>query len=124
MVSFSGPFLYLAGIFPESKQTEQIVFITAMKEKGNLRIKPDIDELTGEERGVKRLLVLHNDDIHTFDFVIDTLIEICELEVVQAEQCTYLVHYKGKCDVKKGSYHYLKPYKQGLIDRGLNATID
>ena len=95
-----------------------------MKEKDNLKVKPDIDELTGEERGEKRFLVLHNDETHTFDFVIDTLIEICELEVVQAEQCTYLVHYKGKCDVKKGSYHYLQPYKRGLIDRGLNATID
>ncbi len=95
-----------------------------MKEKDHLKIKPDIEELTGEEKGEKRFLILHNDDIHTFDYVIDTLIEICELEVVQAEQCTYLVHYKGKCDVKKGTYNYLQPYKQGLIDHGLNATID
>ena len=95
-----------------------------MKEKDNLKIKPDIDELTGEQRGEKKFLILHNDDVHSFDYVIDTLIEVCELEVVQAEQCTYLVHYKGKCDVKKGSVNYLKPYKQGLIDRGLNATID
>jgi ATP-dependent Clp protease adaptor protein ClpS len=46
------------------------------------------------------------------------------MEPVQAEQCTYLVHYKGKCDVKKGAYELLKPYKQGLIERELNATID
>jgi ATP-dependent Clp protease adaptor protein ClpS len=95
-----------------------------MKEKDNLKIKPEIDELTGEEKGEKRFLVLHNDEVHTFDYVIDTLIEICELEIVQAEQCTYLVHYKGKCDVKKGTFNYLRPFKQGLIDRGLNATID
>ena len=94
-----------------------------MKEKDNLKIKPEIDELTGEEKGEKRFLVLHNDEVHTFDYVIDTLIEICELEIVQAEQCTYLVHYKGKCDVKKGTFNYLRPFKQGLIDRGLNATI-
>jgi ATP-dependent Clp protease adaptor protein ClpS len=46
------------------------------------------------------------------------------MEAVQAEQCTFLVHYKGKCDVKKGSYDLLKPYREGLTDRGLNATID
>lgn len=95
-----------------------------MKEKDNLKIKHHIDELTDEGRDEKRFLVLHNDDVHTFDYVIDSLIEVCDLEIVQAEQCTYLVHYKGKCDVKKGSYHFLKPLKQGLTDRGLNATID
>jgi ATP-dependent Clp protease adaptor protein ClpS len=46
------------------------------------------------------------------------------MEATQAEQCTFLVHYKGKCDVRKGSLEMLKPFKDGLIDRGLNATID
>lgn len=69
-------------------------------------------------------LILHNDDVHTFDYVIDALIEICEHEYEQATQCTYLVHYKGKCDVKKGSFDELKPLKDALIERELNATID
>jgi ATP-dependent Clp protease adaptor protein ClpS len=69
-------------------------------------------------------LILHNDDIHTFDYVIDCLIDICEHNTVQAEQCTFIIHYKGKCDVKKGSYEFLKPMKDGLIEKGLNATID
>jgi ATP-dependent Clp protease adaptor protein ClpS len=69
-------------------------------------------------------LVLHNDEVHTFDYVIECLIDICEHNSVQAEQCTYLVHYKGKCEVRKGTFDYLKPMKQGLIDKGLNATID
>ena len=69
-------------------------------------------------------LILHNDDVNTFDFVIECLIEICEHTTVQAEQCTYLVHYKGKCDVKKGSFEFLKPRREALIDKGLNATID
>jgi ATP-dependent Clp protease adaptor protein ClpS len=69
-------------------------------------------------------LILHNDDIHSFDYVIDCLIDICEHNTVQAEQCTFIIHYKGKCDVKKGSYEFLKPMKEGLIERGLNATID
>jgi len=69
-------------------------------------------------------LILHNDDVHTFDYVIDALIDICEHEIEQATQCTYLVHYKGKCDVKKGTFSILKPMKDALIDRELNATID
>ena len=69
-------------------------------------------------------LILHNDDIHTFDFVIESLVDICEHNTVQAEQCTFIIHYKGKCDVKKGSFEFLKPMKDGLIERGLNATID
>ena len=58
------------------------------------------------------------------DYVIESLVKVCELEPVQAEQCTYLVHYKGKCDVKKGDFSFLRPYKLGLIERGLEATID
>ena len=69
-------------------------------------------------------LILHNDDIHSFDYVINALIDICEHGFEQATQCTIIVHYKGKCDVKKGSYSFLKPYKQGLVDKGLEATID
>jgi ATP-dependent Clp protease adaptor protein ClpS len=72
----------------------------------------------------ENFLVLHNDDVHTFDFVIDSLVDICEHNTVQAEQCTFIIHYKGKCDVKKGSFKFLKPLKDCLIERGLNATID
>jgi ATP-dependent Clp protease adaptor protein ClpS len=85
---------------------------------------PEFEELVDVRSGNERFLILHNDEVHTFDFVIEALIKVCELEPVQAEQCTYLVHYKGKCDVKKGGYSYLKPYKQALIDKGLQATID
>lgn len=85
---------------------------------------PEFDGVVQEKTENDRHLILHNDEVHTFDFVIETLINVCELEPVQAEQCTYLVHYKGKCDVKKGSYSFLKPYKQGLVDKGLEATID
>ena len=72
----------------------------------------------------ERFLVLHNDDYHTFDYVIDALMDICEHDMVQAEQCTLLVHYKGQCDVKKGSFTYLKPMKNALIQKELKATID
>lgn len=71
-----------------------------------------------------RFLVLHNDDYHTFDYVIDALVEICEHDMQQAEQCTLLIHYKGKCDVKKGSFSYLRPLKKALVQKELKATID
>jgi ATP-dependent Clp protease adaptor protein ClpS len=68
-------------------------------------------------------IVLFNDDVHTFDFVIDSLIEVCEHSLEQAEQCTYLVHYKGKCAVKTGEYDELKPSCTQLLQRGLSAEI-
>ncbi|MFA7615424.1 MAG: ATP-dependent Clp protease adaptor ClpS [Moheibacter sp.] len=71
----------------------------------------------------KRLLVLHNDEVNTFDFVIESLIDVCHHTVLQAEQCTWLVHFKGKCDVKNGSYNFLEPMCTALLDRGLSAEI-
>ena len=68
-------------------------------------------------------LVLHNDDIHTFDYVIDALIEICKHTLEQAEQCTILVHFKGKCTVKTGSMDVLKPMHEKLISRELTSEI-
>lgn len=68
-------------------------------------------------------LVLHNDDIHTFDYVIDSLIEICKHTLEQAEQCTILVHYKGKCTVKTGSLDLLRPMHEKLISRELTSEI-
>jgi ATP-dependent Clp protease adaptor protein ClpS len=69
-------------------------------------------------------LILHNDDVHSFDYVTNALIEICEHSFEQASQCTIITHYKGKCDVKKGKMNTLKPLKEALIERKLNATID
>jgi len=69
-------------------------------------------------------LILHNDDVHSFEYVTHALIEICEHSFEQASQCTLITHYKGKCDVKKGGLKALKPLKDALIERELNATID
>ena len=68
-------------------------------------------------------ILLFNDDVNTFDFVIDSLIDICEHTLEQAEQCTYLVHYKGKCAVKTGEFEELKPRCTQLLERGLSAEI-
>jgi ATP-dependent Clp protease adaptor protein ClpS len=70
-----------------------------------------------------RDLVVFNDDFNTFEHVIDTLIKVCRHNPQQAEQCTYIIHYKGKCTVKKGAYNELKPMKEGITDRGIKAAI-
>jgi len=69
-------------------------------------------------------LILYNDDHNTFDFVIDALVEVCGHDLLQAEQCTYLVHYKGRCAVKKGSFNDLEPLCTALHDRDLTAEIN
>ena len=68
-------------------------------------------------------IVLFNDDINTFDFVISSLIDVCDHTLEQAEQCTILVHYKGKCAVKSGEYNELKPRCTRLLSLGLSAKI-
>jgi ATP-dependent Clp protease adaptor protein ClpS len=69
-------------------------------------------------------LVLHNDDINTFDWVIDALIDVCKHTHEQAEQCSYIIHHKGRYAVKHGSWEKLKPMKDAITDRGISATIE
>lgn len=72
----------------------------------------------------QKQLLLYNDDVNTFEFVIDTLVEICQHNLLQAEQCAYLVHYSGKCVIKAGSFDKLEPLCTALLDRGLSAKIE
>lgn len=74
--------------------------------------------------GSDSFLILHNDDVHSFDYVTNALIEICEHSFEQASQCTLITHYKGKCDVKRGEFKKLKPLKDALAKKELIATID
>ena len=69
-------------------------------------------------------IVVYNDSFNTFDFVIESLMKVCKHDAVQAEQCTYLVHHKGKCSVKKGSYQLLEPMCTALLERGITAEIE
>jgi len=78
------------------------------------------DEVATEQQQI----ILYNDDFNTFEHVIESLIKVCKHDKVQAEQCTYLVHYKGKCSVKRGSYKELEPMCTALLERGLNAEIE
>jgi len=76
-----------------------------------------------EAIGINNEIVLYNDDVNTFDHVIDTLVRVCNHTSEQAEQCAILVHYKGKCTVKTGDFDELKPQCTSLLEAGLSAEI-
>ncbi|QNL21887.1 ATP-dependent Clp protease adaptor ClpS [Hyphobacterium sp. CCMP332] len=70
-----------------------------------------------------RDLIVFNDDFNTFDHVIETLIKICRHSAEQAEQCTWIIHYNGKCSVKKGNEQKLIPMRNAICDRGISAEV-
>lgn len=70
-----------------------------------------------------RDLVVYNDDFNTFDHVIQILIKVCRHTVEQAEQCTLIIHNKGKCSVKNGTYEELRPMREAICDAGIDAKI-
>ncbi|MEM7381836.1 MAG: ATP-dependent Clp protease adaptor ClpS [Bacteroidota bacterium] len=79
--------------------------------------------LLEEEIHDQNEIVLFNDDVNTFEHVIETLIDVCEHTAEQAEQCSLIVHYNGKCTVKTGHYDELKPRCSRLLQAGLSAEI-
>ena len=82
------------------------------------------EEVLVEERtSLNNEIILYNDDVNTFDHVIETLIRVCNHTSEQAEQCSIIVHYKGKCTVKTGSLDELKPQCTQLLEAGLSAEI-
>ncbi len=80
-----------------------------------------VKEVVDEEK--VRDLVVYNDDHNTFEHVIETLVKVCKHDPQQAEQCTYIIHFKGKCSVKKGTFPELKPMREGISDAGIKAAI-
>ena len=79
----------------------------------------EVDEVTVDEQNV----VIYNDDYNTFEHVIATLIKVCKHTNEQAEQCTWLIHHKGKCAVKSGEFEKLVPIKNAICDAGIDAKI-
>ena len=69
-------------------------------------------------------LIVWNDEVNTFEWVIENLMEICNHSYEQAEQCAYIIHYKGKYAVKQGTYDDLKPMCDAITDRGIGATVE
>lgn len=86
------------------------------------KIKPREEKDELKDNG--KQLVLFNDDYNTFDFVIETLVEVCGHDFHQAEQCAWIAHYKGKCAVKDGTFNELKPLFDEMSFRDLTVSID
>jgi len=90
-----------------------------MSTKEKIQEQQDVDKLEKPNNEI----VVYNDEINTFDHVIETLIKACDHTLEQAEQCTILVHYKGKCTVKTGALEDLKPRCSKILEAGINAEI-
>ena len=95
-----------------------------------MSIRPDIRTNEWEEADLLTEiedpcnLIVWNDEVNTFEWVIETLIEVCGHSQEQAEQCSYIIHSHGKYAVKKGSYEKLKPMCDAITDRGIGATVE
>jgi ATP-dependent Clp protease adaptor protein ClpS len=92
----------------------------------NMHLRPEealLQEVLLEEGPVKEI-ILHNDDVNTFEHVIISLMDICGHEPMQAEQCAMIVHHNGKCSVKRGTFDQLEPKCTALLERGLSAQIE
>lgn len=82
----------------------------------------ETDVLTSYEEPCS--LIVWNDEVNTFEWVIETLIEVCGHSQEQAEQCSYIIHFQGKYAVKEGSYEELKPMCDAITERGIGATVE
>ena len=94
----------------------------AIKSNTSTNKKEEIDLLTSLDEPYS--LIVWNDEVNTFQWVIETLIDVCGYTQEQAEQCSYIIHFQGKYAVKQGSYDELKPLCDAITDRGIGATIE
>ena len=90
----------------------------------NLDLEVEFQQELDQLVQAPKTLIIHNDEFHSFDFVIETLIEVCGHEPLQAEQCTFIIHYSGKCAVKTDMFKKLQPVWAQVINLGLTATIE
>lgn len=83
------------------------------------------EQVLTEEKVVEPCdLIIYNDDVNTFEHVIESLVKICDHSSIQAEQCTWIIHHNGKCSVKRGGFEKLKPLAEAFLDRGISAKIE
>jgi ATP-dependent Clp protease adaptor protein ClpS len=85
-------------------------------------MEEDVEVLDITDKGCS--LIVWNDEVNTFEWVIETLVEICNHSYEQAEQCAMIIHHQGKYAVKNGTYDFLKPMCDAITDRGIGATIE
>ncbi len=88
----------------------------------NTNLEEQLDTMVATESSCS--LIVWNDEVNTFDWVIETLVDICGHSTQQAEQCAIIIDAKGKYAVKEGSYDILKPQCDAITDRGINATVE
>lgn len=102
------------------------IVLRIMKDYNNIYATQEQEQTEGsilEQELTAHELVLFNDDVNTFDWVIESLIDVCEHEEIQAEQCAHIVHFKGKCGVKSGDFDTLEPLHRELSSRNLSVEI-
>lgn len=98
------------------------MFINLVKKVATRKSKQAGYNLSTEK--TVRKLILYNDDVNLFDYVVDKLMEVCGHTPEQAEQCALIAHYKGLCVVKTGNLEEMQMLKQQLISKGLQADIE
>jgi len=101
-----------------------IKFVSTVKK--DMSVLEQIQDLLEVEEVIvdQNDIILYNDDHNTFEHVINQLVKYCNHELTQAEQCAYIVHYNGKCQVKRGDFDKLKPICEALLEHGLTAKIE
>jgi ATP-dependent Clp protease adaptor protein ClpS len=109
-------------IHAPSKKNARFLTLSHMKRQTDIQESEYADVL--EEVLEPFHLIVWNDEVNTFEWVIETLMEICNHSYEQAEQCAYIIHYKGKYAVKQGDYEELKPMCDAITDRGIGATLE
>jgi ATP-dependent Clp protease adaptor protein ClpS len=109
-------------LFKSKKIKSKFAGMSTGMENTNYQSAENTDILALEDEGCN--LIVWNDEVNTFQWVIETLVEVCGHTTEQAEQCSMLIHFKGKYPVKKGSYDDLKPKCDAITDRGIGATIE
>ncbi|WP_346237851.1 ATP-dependent Clp protease adaptor ClpS [Niabella insulamsoli] len=93
-----------------------------MQSNTDTRFLEEVDVLTATASSCQ--LIVWNDEVNTFEWVIETLMEVCGHNFEQAEQCSLFIHFKGKYAVKQGDYDHLKPMCEAILERGINATVE
>ena len=112
------------------KRTRQMPYLLHDPHLASALLSPKPNEIEFEDTEVLTSnddpfsLVVWNDEVNTFEWVIETLMEICGQSLEQAEQCAMIIHTKGKYAVKLGAYDVLKPLCDAITDRGIGATIE
>lgn len=111
-----------ASLFYSAK--EELILHLVMPIKTDIQTNEleETDVLTSSEEPCN--LIVWNDEVNTFQWVIETLMDVCGHSYEQAEQCSYIIHFQGKYAVKKGSYDELKPMCDAITDRGIGATVE